>query len=188
MNNSQITNLLQSILNSRNINNVSDATGLTKVDVKNVMAEALPKLLNWMQSNLSNPQNINSLYDALDDHQWIDFSDWISLQEGQKILSHIFSNPNQVWQKVSNTTWVSNSDAMWVLSWLAPIVMSVLWNQKANWAGQNDIAGLISGLTSQANSGLMLSLFDKNRNWKINDDIFSMLLWWLKNLFFWKRR
>jgi len=131
-----IKKLTSTLLSSESVKGLSKATGVSNKDVKSVLQEALPSLLDGATSQAKGKSTSKSFASALADHAKSDTSDLgsflgnIDLKDGSKIITHLLgSDKKSVTNAISKSTGVSKSNTTSVLSALAPLLMSLLGQQ-----------------------------------------------------------
>jgi hypothetical protein len=144
--------------------------------------KALPLILEWLEENTKDLSKLEALKKAIDKkHSWdilekvwnIDLEDW------WKIISHIFwSKKTDIEKKVGNSN---------VLKALWPIVMGALWKSaKEKWWNLEAIIWVLSWSWKKS-SWILVAIFDKDGDWDYKDDLFKMLLNWIKKFFISKK-
>ena len=101
------------------------------------MKLGLPTLLEAMTKNTGSSQGAESLSKALDEHKdakvdnLTHFFKNVDVNDGSKMVGHIFGNDNKkVQRKFSEQTGLNSNQTSSVLSMLAPLVMGMLAKQK----------------------------------------------------------
>ncbi len=167
-----LNNMMTGLLKDQAIKVIAQKTGLDFDTSKKIASKALPTLLKTLKDNANNPEKKESLEKAVEknDGSILDNLENIDLEDGKKILWHIFWDKKE---EVEKEVWNK-----WVLEALAPIVMWVLW--KANSATWKKASDLLS------EDGIIMSLaksfLDKDNDWEIMDD----LMWMAMNFINWK--
>ena len=174
-----INNVLESVLkNPEFLDVISKKTWLEKKQAKWEIAKALPLILEWLEENVKDPNKLESLKTALEKKhsQWFWDKFWnIDLEDGWKIISHIFwDKKNDIEKKVGNTD---------VLKALWPVVMWALGKSaKEKWGSLEAIIWVLSW-SSKKSSWILVAIFDKDGDWDYKDDLFKMILNWIKRKF-----
>ncbi len=173
---SNVETLAQQLLSAQNVRQVADQTGVDEATAQRSVAAALPTLLAGLGINAANPQQAQSIMDALDkDHDGNildDISGYMAtggdVQQGNKIVGHILGNKQQdVEQGLARTAGISTNQMSSVLAALAPLVMGALSRDaRQSNTGSGGLAALLlgqdgplgallgGGSGSQADSGL----------------------------------
>lgn len=141
---------------------ISQQTGATPQQSESAMEAAIPLLLGAMTRNASSPDGAASLAGALGQHDGSALEQFSrgsppNLQEGQKILGHVFGNQQQsAASAVSKRAGIDPQLAMQILSMAAPLVLGYLARQRQQGGQQgqgNDIGGLLGGLLGGGAAG-----------------------------------
>ncbi|CAM3881480.1 DUF937 domain-containing protein [Deinococcus frigens] len=159
-----IFNMLGGMSNAQQ--QVSQQTGATPQQSESAMEAAIPLLLGAMTRNASNPNGAASLTDALGQHDgsaldMFSRGNASSMQEGQKILGHVFGNQQQsAANAVSKRAGIDPQLAMQILSMAAPLVLGYLARQRRQGGGQQgqgggDIGSILGGLLGGGAAGGM---------------------------------
>ena len=166
-----INALMSAMLSSDSIKNMSQVTGASQKDVKNVLASALPSLLSGAQSQADDAGTVEGFAGALTDHAKADTTDIASflskvdLEDGGKIVSHLLgAEKDATTRKAAEAANVDAGKSGSILAAAAPLLMSLLGQQTAQESGQTGGA-----TSSSAISGLMGALLS-------NVDVTSLLL------------
>lgn len=138
---------------------VSQQTGATPQQSESAMEAAIPLLLGAMTRNASSPDGAASLAGALGQHdgnalEMFSQGGTPNMQEGQKILGHVFGNQQQsAANAVGKRAGIDPQLAMQILSMAAPLVLGYLARQRQQGGGQQqsqggggDLGGLLGGL------------------------------------------
>lgn len=146
--------LTDTLLGSSSVNTLSKSSGANKDQVKQVLAGALPTLVQSMQKNASSKSGEESLAKALSEHAKDDTSNVsaflknVDLEDGAKILGHILGdNKNKVESGVAKESGLTSSQTSTILASAAPLLLSVLGQQKED-EDKKDTGGLLSVLGS----------------------------------------
>jgi hypothetical protein len=160
------------MLQDQAVQAISKKTGLDKDAASAMAAKALPMLLAQLKDNASDPAKAEGLEKAVanNDGSLLKNLDGIDLQDGEKILGHIFGG------KQANAEKQAGSSEG--LAALAPIVMAALG--KAN-SDTGETAG--SMLSNDMVMKLAGSFLDKDGDGDIKDDLMSMGMAFLKKKF-----
>ena len=157
--------LTDTLLSSDSIKGLSGLTGASDLDVKKVLNQALPTLLDGANGQATNKDTADGFATALSDHAKSDTNDLtnflgnVDLKDGAKIIKHLLgSDKDSVVKDVSKQTGVSKSKTTSILSGVAPLLMSLLGQQtNEDKDSGSDIGGLIGSLLSNADLGGILS-------------------------------
>lgn len=106
-----------------------------------------------MQQNASTPEGAKSLEKALRDHQddpvedVFNFLQGVDIEDGAKILGHIFSSKKEQVQKdLAGKTGLTVEQVVAVLTQLAPLVLGALGNEKKKKEKEKSSAGDLGDL------------------------------------------
>lgn len=193
-----ILNLLSGRKGRTLIDGISKNVGTTPVETQNVLQEALPGILGFMNQNAATPSGAASLVNALNskhDGSILDslgdfFGGGGNEQDGNGILNHILGGKKDSFaQSLSGRTGVNSSQVTKIIAQLAPIVMAYLGkqNQTKKSQGGSDLGGgivdLLGSLLGGASGGGAASLgkgvsgmLDQNGDGKVGlDDLGGLL-------------
>ena len=144
---------------------ISQHTGATPQQSESAMEAAIPLLLGAMTRNASSPDGAASLAGALGQHDGSVLESFNqgnppNMQEGQKILGHVFGNQQQAAaQAVGKRAGIDPQLAMQILSMAAPLVLGYLARQRAGGGGQQgqggDLGSVLGGLLGGGSAGGM---------------------------------
>jgi len=167
-----LSGMMTDLLKDQAIEAISKKTGLDLESSKSMASKALPMLLGALKNNSADDSKKESLEKAVakNDGSILDNLDNINLNDGSKILGHIFGDKKEQAEKE-----VGDSS---VLAALAPMVMGALW--KANSTSGSSASDLLSSDWMIAK--LAISFLDKDWDWDIKDD----LMWMAMNFMKWK--
>ncbi|QFP77363.1 DUF937 domain-containing protein [Deinococcus sp. AJ005] len=140
---------------------VSQQTGATPQQSASAMEAAIPLLLGAMTRNAGSPQGAASLAGALGQHDGSALDLFSqggapNMQEGQKILGHVFGNQQQsAANAVGKRAGIDPQLAMQILSMAAPLVLAYLGRQRqqGGQGGGPDLGGLLGGLLGGGSAG-----------------------------------
>ncbi len=175
---------------------ISNAIGGDQSATQRGIAAALPMLLGGLANNAQQPAGASALFGALDKHDGSVLGDLvgmlggaaggggggIGIDDGMKILGHIFGNKNQnVAQAVSNKSGLDAGLVMKLLPILAPIVMGYLGKRRQ--AESLDPSGLASLLGQEKQQvreaepelGGLLGLLDADGDGNIGEELGGLL-------------
>ena len=184
-NNNDISALLTQLLSSDAVSGISKASKASTSDVSNILAQALPTLLQGATQQANQSSTLEGFGQALQDHAKEDTSDLASffknvdLNDGSKIVAHLLGGQTQETTKaVAKKANTNSALTSTVLAAAAPLLMSLLGKQItgskkttqsnqaiSSLAGQllgnvdlGSLAGaLLGGGTSKKKSGIDLS-------------------------------
>lgn len=157
--------LAGTLLSSDSINGLSNLTGTSDSDVKNVLTQALPALLNGANEQAKDKNTAESFVSALSQHAKSDtnnlsnFMGKIDLNDGSKIIGHLLgSNTDSTVDNIAKKTGVSKSNISSILSAIAPLLMSLLGQQTNEDANKDSgIEGLLGSLLDNVDVGDILT-------------------------------
>ncbi|MBQ6495804.1 MAG: DUF937 domain-containing protein [Firmicutes bacterium] len=157
--------LSQSMMSNQSVDALSQKTGESPVQIKKLLAIAIPLLILYMTKNASSKEGAGSLAQALTQHketgavdQQIAKSDEA---DGEKILGHIFGNNTQnVMGGLAQNSGMNIGSVVKILAILAPILLSGL-SAATNHASNNAVAAPSGGfnLSDGLDLGDIFSLF-----------------------------
>ena len=152
----------------------------------------MPTILNALNKNVATEDGAAALTNAIaNDHNGSGLGDLASLAqnalggEGASILKHILGGSEEnVATAVSQNAGIGGGQASQVLQILAPIVLNALGNQSQQAGGGiniGSIAGILSNFVGNQqqqapqNQNLITSLFDRDKDGSVVDDVVGML-------------
>ena len=155
--------LLSTLLSEESVNGVSGKSNATPAEVRGVLGNALPLLLNGANDQAINTETASGFAGALQQHAQSDTSNLTSflggvdMEDGAKIIGHLFGlNTASNTQSVAQQSGVSTAMTGSILSAAAPLLMSLIGQQTNNEANSGlNTAGLMGNLLG---SGDMTSL------------------------------
>ncbi len=158
--------LMNSMLSSDSIKNLSKVSGTTQKDVKKVLGSALPELLTGAVGQANDTATAEGFVGALSAHAKDDtkditsFFDKVDLEDGGKILGHLLGNKaEETTEKAAASAGVDKAKTGSILSAAAPLLMSLLGQQTSEETEQNNssgIAGLMGSLLGSVDLGGLL--------------------------------
>ena len=175
-----LASMLQTMLSSDSIAQMSEKTGAGADQVKSVLASALPAILSGVQGQASNKDTVAGFADALDAHAKDDVSDiasflsGVDLADGEKIIGHLLGgNKDATTQAAAERAGISSAASGSILGAAAPLLMSLLGKQAIQSvqsgggqqasSGAGLLAGLVAGSQQQSKpsglGGLLSGLF-----------------------------
>ena len=184
-----LTKLLVDQLKGQAMNQIAKKVwGGDNVMTRQLMAKALPMIMGQLEKNAQDPAGAEALDAALAKHdgsvlQNVESAD---LDDGNKILSHIFGNKDEAVAQVAQETGASPEQSAGVMSMLAPLVMGAMGQEKKS-AGLS-ASGITSMLTGSSKSSNMLGMFlDQDGDGDFDkSDAMKFGMGMLKKKFFWK--
>lgn len=158
--------MMNDLLKDQAIKAISSKTWINSDSAKSIADKALPMLLWALKNNASNPEKKDSLEKAVvkNDGSILDNLDNIDLEDGSKILGHIFGDKKE---QIEKEVWNKS-----VLAALAPIVMWALW--KANSETGSSVWDLISWDSTIMK--MATSFLDKDWDGSFADDLMWMAM------------
>ena len=139
---------------------ISKQTKASSDDVTKVLAQVMPALLGGASAQATGKSTAESFAKAIADHGTRDTKDLtkflsnVDVADGAKIVSHLLGgNTRAVSKTVSKSTGVSEKDVAQVMSLAAPLMMSILGQQKAKHSDGSS-ALLQAVMSGVANSGI----------------------------------
>lgn len=147
-------------------NALSQQTGATPQQSQAALEAAMLLLLGALTRNAQSPEGAAALENALGNHtgQALDLfgqGQMPDMQDGQKILGHIFGNQQSAAvNAVGQRAGINPQAAMQILSLLAPLVLAYLSRQRqqvpnAGAAGGMDMGSILGGLLGGGMGGAM---------------------------------
>jgi hypothetical protein len=185
-------NLMQMIVQSGALNQISGQTGESPSATQNAIAAILPTLVGAVANNAQSESGMSSLMNVLDtDHNGSALDNIAGLVggamagtktgDGAGILAHLLGGDHSnVSNMVAQQAQVAPSSAATMMQMLAPVVMNYIGQQK-NEQGldASSLIGALIGGGGQQNqqqsaiSGLM-GMIDMNRNGSSMDEMMSI--------------
>ncbi|MEE3313446.1 MAG: DUF937 domain-containing protein [Treponema sp.] len=149
-----VNSLLTGLVSASNIKKISTASEASTTDVKNVLAQAVPVLIQGAASQAKG-STASGFEQALSDHA-SDKSKTLNMEDGAKIISHLLgSKASSTTGAIAKAAGVTKASATSILSAAAPLFMSLLGQQTSGTSG-NALGSLLGGLTSNLNVGSLL--------------------------------
>ena len=157
-----LSTLMGTILSSESLAGMSQKAEASEDEVRSVLGNALPLLLNGANAQATNASTAASFAGALQQHSASDISNLgsflgnVDMDDGAKIIAHLLgANTASQTQYLSQQTGVSNATTSNILSTAAPLLMSLLGQQNNTQTYNNGAAGMMSSLLG---SGDMTSI------------------------------
>jgi len=192
---SGILDLLDGPMGKMLVNGASKQLGLGEGQTQSALSAAMPLILGAMKNNASSPDGAQGLLKALNsskhDGGILDNLGSILggggidddvLQDGSKILGHVFNGKEQnVAKAVSKSSGIDMGSAMNILKVAGPLLMGYLGKQtrQKQVADQNGLGDLLGGMLGgrhQEQQSLVNRLLDADGDGSIIDDVAGMLL------------
>lgn len=158
--------LTQNVDTNELVDNLTNQLEVDKNQVETAIRTVIPTLIADLGSNVQSKKGAKSLMDALDKHIDVDISDMndflsnVDLEDGQKILKHVFGKKQtQIEKDISNRSGLEVNQVTILMSTLAPIVMAFLGNQKKESEDNFDVTELFGSLVGAQGLSSMLSSF-----------------------------
>ncbi len=160
-----LSKLAGTLLSSDSISGLSSLTGANSNDIKNVLSNALPSLLNGATEQAKNENTAEGFANALAQHAKDDTSNLgsflgnVDLADGAKIITHLLgSGKDETVQRAAKAAGVSEKKTSDILSAIAPMLLSLLGKQ----ADEDDdkesgVSGLVGSLLDNVDMGSLLS-------------------------------
>ena len=133
-----LMSMMSTMLSEDSINQMSQKTGTTNEDVKNVLLSALPAMLNGVQGQADGEDTVAGFAGALESHAQADTSDItaflsnVDLEDGNKIVGHLLGADQKATTKAAaEKAGLSVGSTGNILSAAAPLLMSLLGQQTA---------------------------------------------------------
>lgn len=143
------TSLLTSLVSASNIKNISTASNASTTDVKNVLTQAIPALIQGASAQASG-DSAEGFQHALEEHSK-DKSKTLDIEDGAKIISHLLgSKASSTTNSIAKASGVAKSSVSSILAAAAPLFMSLLGKQTSGNSG-SALASIIGGLSSTSN-------------------------------------
>lgn len=156
--------LAGTLLSSDSISGLSTATGATGNEVKKVLSNALPALLDGAKKQADDKETSESFVNALSQHAKDDTKDLgsflgkVDMADGAKIISHLLgSEKNDVVKNVATKAGVSQKKTNSILSAIAPLLLSLLGQQTQEEDNSSPIGGLMGSLLGNVDMGNVLT-------------------------------
>lgn len=185
-----ILSILNSLQDNQAVNQLTKSVGADSNQVKKAVELGLPMLMQAMGNNAKTPQGAASLAKALDQHKddplddVMGFLKGVDINDGKKILGHVFNQKTQTVQKnLAMQTGMSSNQAENLLAQLAPIVLGALGKEKSQkGVDANGLTSMIPMLTGLLGSGskndilgMASKLLDADGDGDIMDDVSNLI-------------
>lgn len=162
-----INALMGTLLSEDSLQNLGKITGTSEDEVKNVLASALPGMLEGLQGQANDAATVDSFVGALSDHAKVDTSDvasflsQVDLEDGGKIVQHLLGGQTgAVTEEAAQKAGLGSASTGSILSAAAPLLMSLLGQQTSQDNANNNSAGigsLMGALLGNVNIGSLLA-------------------------------
>ena len=168
--------LTQDVDTNELVENLTNQLEVDKNQVETAIRTVIPTLIADLGSNVQSKKGAKSLMDALDKHIDVDISDMndflsnVDLEDGQKILTHIFGKKQtQIEKDISDRSGLEINQVTILMATLAPIVMAFLGNQKKENEDNFDVTEVFGDLVgAQGLSSMLSSFMIQNKKQKQN--------------------
>ena len=163
--------LMGTLLSEESIQNLGKKTGATDAEVRGVLGNALPLLLNGAGAQAADEATSAGFAGALQQHAQSNtsvlssFLGGVDLEDGAKIVAHLLGAGTQSQtQSVAASTGVSAAKTGSILAAVAPLLMSLIGQQAGSEANSGlNTAGLMGNLLNSGDmTGLLGSLLGGN--------------------------
>jgi hypothetical protein len=143
---------------------LGSAVGAEPSQVESLMKIGLPVIMQKMGQNASSSEGRGALERVLEQHQDDDVTDFdnflqrVDVNEGDKILSHVFpSGSNGISDSLAKKTGMDSNQVTGILKRMAQFILGSLGQQKKQNVDVGNIAGLLGSAIDQGkNDGSML--------------------------------
>ncbi len=159
--------LMSTMLSEESIQNLGARAEASPDEVRGVLGNALPLLLNGASAQATNQETASGFLGALQQHAQDDASNvgsflgGVDMADGAKIIAHLLgANTATQTQAVAQQTGVSQAQTSSILSAAAPLLLTLLGQQAASSSNSanNNAAGIGSLMGALMGSGDMSSL------------------------------
>lgn len=165
-----IKKLAGTLLSSDSISGLCNLSGASDSDVKKVLTQALPTLLNGANDQAKDKKTSESFVNALSQHAKDNTNDIskflgnIDMKDGSKIIGHLLgSDKDSMIKDIAKKTGVSQKKTDSILSAIAPLLMSLLGQQTEQEESNSPIEGLVGSLLENVDVGnLLMGLVSDN--------------------------
>ncbi|MCM4157422.1 DUF937 domain-containing protein [Gramella sp. AN32] len=184
-----ILDLLKTQTGSQLISKAKNETSYNDSEIKALLGAALPLLVSVMVKNSKSSEGAKNLNEALADprHNGDLLQNLSSAksnmleQEGGKILNHVLgNNQGDISKVLANTLDLDANSVTKVLKIAAPVLLSILGNQKrkdnVNEGSISDLIGSVLGANSSHDRSFLETILDKDNDGNIIDDIGGIIL------------
>jgi len=185
--------LLNAIFQDDNIQAISNISGTKISQAKEVINISLPELFNSLSKNNETQEGEKAFFDTLDKHNGSVLNNIIGTInnnetriDGAKILVHIFGEKeSEIIKNIVLKTGVTDDQAKTILQTTAPLVLESLGKAKLdNGLSASGITKVLKEYFGKKGGNTIVgSLFDKDRDGDIKDDLLTMFINWIKGFF-----
>ena len=177
----EIKTLTDTLFADDSLEGVSRATGASTGDVLNVLAAALPALLNGANTQATQASTQNSFANALQTHAKDDTSNLLGFlsnansKDGNAILSHLLgANQETTTNQIAQQTGVSKKNTNLILAAIAPLLLSLL-GKSLQGNNSSNSSNSSNAFTTAAATALMSSLLGGNNASGLTSILSSLL-------------
>lgn len=185
-----ILSILNSLQDKQAVSQLTKSVGADSNQVKKAVELGLPMLMQAMGNNAKTPQGAASLAKALDQHKddslddVMGFLKGVDINDGKKILGHVFNQKTQTVQKnLAVQTGMSSNQVENLLAQLAPVVLGALGKEKSQKGidanGLTSMIPMLTGLLGSGSNndvlGMAAKLLDANGDGDIMDDVSNLI-------------
>lgn len=185
-----ILSILNSLQDKQAVSQLTKSVGADSNQVKKAVELGLPMLMQAMGNNAKTPQGASSLAKALDQHKddpiddVMGFLKGVDINDGKKILGHVFNQKTQTVQKnLAAQTGMSSNQVENLLAQLAPIVLGALGKEKSQKGidanGLTSMIPMLAGLLGSGSNndvlGMAAKLLDADGDGDIMDDVSNLI-------------
>jgi hypothetical protein len=191
-----IASILKNLIGEDTIRGISKTAGTEIPQTKTAVKTGLPKLIEGLSKNCESKEGAEALNTALDDHDGSILENMLGAvgdsntqTDGAKILEHVFSdNGSSIIKNVASKAGISGTQATSILQTMAPLVLESLGKTKQlQGLNASGVTGVLTDLlNNKSGNSLLVTLLDQNKDGNIKDDLLTMLINWIKSLFFGK--
>ena len=128
-----LSSIISTLMSKEGISGISQKTGASSFDIKNVLSSALPQMFGGADKQNTNESTSQGFVNALQQHASNDTSNLssffgnVDLLDGSKIVGHLLGKDGSA--GVAAQTGVNSEKTSNILSSAAPLVMSLLGKQ-----------------------------------------------------------
>lgn len=183
-----VFNLVTEQINSKDVlSKIGKSVGAKPSQVKKVNELGMPALVQALQRNVTTSEGAAALSKALDQHKddkvddLAGFLNNVDMEDGAKILKHVFSGKDQKVQKnIAKQTGLQMDQVSGIMAQLAPMLLGALGTEKKkqnlDTPGISDLLDLLSGkIDSGSLKKIATSILDADGDGDIIDDVGGIL-------------
>lgn len=159
-----LDSLAGELLGGNTVSALSETTGASSEQVTQLVTAALPLLMTGMHQNATTEEGAEALSKALDQHatkkkeKTSEMVKEADTEDGKKAVKHILGEKEDtITEGLAKKTGMSNEQVVTALSALAPVVLSLLGNEKKS-DNSSDLTSLLAGALLGGNSHKSSSL------------------------------